>query len=219
MGLQYMYMKLSIAIILAIVVVATIVISYSMVPGSQSVDFRSSVNTLTNSVKQLNNNVTSLSERVDRLESQPAIVESKPGGITAMTDSGMEFMNSSYSKDTGVVYYTFDDIKNPIAGADAATFIALGVCRRVETSYSYYAKDKDRVYCGDTVIEGADAATFEFVGLFDENPGGMPTTSGIAKDKNCIYRGGKKVTDANGVCINPEKCSLSSDVNFCGVSI
>lgn len=106
-----------------------------------------------------------------------------------------------------------------ISGFDAETFQFLGVCGCVEKSCSYYVKDIEGAYCGydDKLekIQGADSQTFVYVGQFDENPGGLPVSSGIAKDKNCVYRGGKKVVDANGACVNPIACTAENLIADC----
>jgi len=90
---------------------------------------------------------------------------------------------------------------------DTATFEILGTCRCVEKSCSSYIKDKNNVYCYKSVMVDADAQSFEFIGLYDENPGGLPVTAGIAKDKTCIYRNGEKTLDANGKCVSPINCT------------
>lgn len=108
-----------------------------------------------------------------------------------------------------------------ILGLHAPTFQYLNICGCVEKSCTFYTKDERGVYCGYDnnfeKIQGADSATFEYVGEFDETPGGLPAYSGIAKDKFCIYRGGKKIVDVNNVCINPSVCTTNNLVTSCGL--
>lgn len=141
-----------------------------------------------------------------------------PPGMDTLT---FESIRGGYFRDKnnvyiGGIYEGFTQIKN----ADPATFQILNVCMSVEKSAGYYAKDKNYVYCGAAIIAGADPSTFEYVGQYDDNPGGMPLSSGIGKDKNCIYRRDKKLLDSAGMCVKPVTCtssSLVSNPSSCGI--
>lgn len=107
--------------------------------------------------------------------------------------------------------------------ADPATFQLLKPCRTAEVWKTFYSKDKNYVYCGDIVLPGADTLTFEYVGSYDydENTESfMPTSSGVAKDKNCIYRREQRIVDSSQRCIKPTGCtseSLSKNPKSCGI--
>lgn len=141
-----------------------------------------------------------------------------PPGIDTLTFENIrgEYFKDKSSVYIGGIYEGFTQIKN----ADPATFQILKVCMSVEKSAGYYAKDKSYVYCGTTIIASADPLTFEYVGQYDDNPGGMPLSSGVGKDKNCIYRRDKKVLDSIGICVKPTNCTTSSLANnpqSCGI--
>ena len=150
----------------------------------------------------------------------------------ALDVSTFEKVDLNYFKDKSNVY--FSDLifekkfgqssyyhLEPINGLDAGSFKYLGICGCVEKSCAFYVKDKNNAFCGYNdnlpIIDGADSATFEYVGQYNENPEGMPVSSGIAKDKNCVYRADKKVLDINDACFSPVNCTKDNLANGCGL--
>ena len=139
--------------------------------------------------------------------------------------STLKHIKGSYFRDKNNVYtlYSQDFILIDKANPDnfEASFVDnIGVCASAEMSVAYYAKDNDYVYCGTNVVNGADPVTFEYIGGYDEGFE-MPLSSGIGKDKNCIYRRGEKLLDSAGICIKPVNCTTNSLANnplSCGIS-
>lgn len=114
-----------------------------------------------------------------------------------------------YVKDKDAVFYDMGDWGKGLAkmeDADPATFRVLGTCFSKHGLSGSYAKDKNHVYCGETILSDADNNSFEYVGKLDyENP-----TSGslfIAKDKRCVWGRGIKVLDSQGKCVSPSNCT------------
>lgn len=117
-----------------------------------------------------------------------------------------------YVKDKNAVFYNMGDWGKglvKIERADVTTFHVLGTCFSAHGLSGSYAKDKNHVYCGETILADADTNSFEYVGKLDhENP-----TSGslfIAKDKRCVWGRGEKVLDSQGKCVNPSGCTPQS---------
>jgi hypothetical protein len=125
--------------------------------------------------------------------------------------------NSVYTGDNYAGGYVFD----ALAGSDPTTFQVLGICGSEEKSAAFYAKDKNHVYCGNEIVNVADPGTFVYVGSYNNNPGGMNSSIGIGKDKNCIYQANTPVKNNSGVCISPAACttqSLGSNPASCGIT-
>ncbi len=106
-----------------------------------------------------------------------------------------EVISNGYTKNKDSITYTFaeykDSTKNSvpkIPNVDLKTFKIIN---------QFYAKDKNKVYFMDTILEGADAKSFKEIDLCDIGCHSHATLndnySAIAKDKNYIYIGGKKL--------------------------
>ncbi len=127
----------------------------------------------------------------------------------------------TYIKDKNAVYVDEGDTDAgliKIQGADPATFEIVGPCYGAHGISGSYGKDKNQVYCGDKLIEGADSGSFEFLGSPDQEADGPFGLREVAKDKNCIYEGGRKVLDKKGVCVNPKNCTAQNLATSCGIS-
>jgi hypothetical protein len=109
-------------------------------------------------------------------------------------------LSNQYAKDKDHVFYAGSE--DPIVkGADAKTF-------QVFSDDSEYAKDSSSVYCGSSVLMGADSSSFQMVSLVGENGIGD-----VAKDKNHVYVGICQV--AGGV--DPKDCN-AQDLKRCGLT-
>lgn len=147
------------------------------------------------------------------------------GKSVAVKRTSLTVINYGYYTDGKNVYLEGDNNGDwkEIQGADPATFKVMDFqhsCRSVEKSYALFATDKNSVYCGLDRIVGADSASFVYIGSYDENPGGMDSSSGVASDKDCIYRNENPILDASGSCLNPSSCtsvSLAADPSSCGL--
>jgi hypothetical protein len=148
--------------------------------------------------------------------SNVGVLAKEPKIVLGATPDTFESINGSYFYDDDEVFLSSYETLHPIEGADSSTFELMSSCSCVEGSCSFYAKDAEQVYCGAEVID-ADPETFEYVGGFNENPGGLPVSSGIAKDKNCIFRAGEKVLDKNGTCVSPVLCGEDNITTDCGL--
>ena len=103
----------------------------------------------------------------------------------------------------------------PTKQIEARIFVGVELSFEIKTKLneSYAWKDAK-------IIAGADPSTFEYVGQYDDNPGGMPLSSGVGRDKNCIYRRDKKLLDSAGMCIKSTNCTANSLANnplSCGI--
>jgi hypothetical protein len=108
-----------------------------------------------------------------------------------------------------------------VVGVDPGTFeISEDICSSGEGNLSFYARDENNIFCGSSVIGGADIGTFTYIGLYSYGDG-MPWANGIAKDKNCVYMMSDRVTNAGGgPCFSPVDCdteSLKNDPTTCGL--
>ena len=143
-----------------------------------------------------------------------------PNIFTEIDPASFQQINSSlYFKDRNGVY--IDDRLGSLTllqGADPASFQVLGGCAGVEMSVTLYTKDQHIVWCGTEIIKNADPATFQYVGNYEKNTGGMPASSGIAKDKNCIYRAGLPILDDQGKCFSPVSCTTNSITTSCDIN-
>lgn len=112
-----------------------------------------------------------------------------------------------YAKDKNRVYFLgiYDD-NRPIAGLDPATFRVVGECGWAETYHSYAVADSLAVYAVDQPVAGADPTTFQIVGLVDNNPGGLSTGTGYAKDKNHVYKGCTEIVTG----VSPAQCTADN---------
>lgn len=118
-----------------------------------------------------------------------------------------KFKDVPYAKDKNHVYFLdiYDD-NQPIAGLDPATFRVIGECGWGETYHYYAVADSRSVYAVDKIVPGADPATFQIVGLVDNNPGGLSSGTGYAKDKNHAYKGCTKIVPG----VNPAQCTAEN---------
>lgn len=124
-----------------------------------------------------------------------------------------------YYKDANYVYnFAIQNGANVVTttpSVDAATFTGIG---------NGYFTDKNNVYYLDSYwnwskLDGADPATFEYVGSY-ANPGGMSYAESVGKDKSCIYEGSNKIVNSSGACVDPTGCtttSLVSNPSSCGL--
>lgn len=97
---------------------------------------------------------------------------SRPGG-TDGKNVGI-FSYESY------LYFYDSSIFTLIPNGDVSTFEVINL----PLSYDIYSKDKNNVYCGISILQNADSATFE------ENPdwiANMTTEKGIVRDRNHTY--------------------------------
>ncbi|MFC1749012.1 DKNYY domain-containing protein [Pseudomonadota bacterium] len=87
-----------------------------------------------------------------------------------------------YSKDNKYVYH----LKRKVIGADYKSFKAINSC---------HAKDKESGYYWEEKIEGSHGPSFEYVGAqgWDTNVDGIWGSYEYAKDKNYVYRDGKRI--------------------------
>lgn len=77
----------------------------------------------------------------------------------------------------------------PIADADLATFRTIGICKSVgRVSRTFYGQDKNHVYVNDGPVDGIDAPSFQYLGIFGTGDG-LPTDISISVDKNTVYLG------------------------------
>jgi hypothetical protein len=119
-------------------------------------------------------------------------------------------VNSQYAKDAHAVYYiqnngsTYDVL--PIADLDPSTFRVIGVCGGAETYQSYAVADAHSVYAVDQAVPAADPATFTIVGLVVNNPDGLSSETGYAKDKNHVYKSCSEVVPG----VNPAQCTADN---------
>jgi hypothetical protein len=105
----------------------------------------------------------------------------------------------NYLKTENGIYETGYDTLTKLEGVDAATFRVLGTCYSVEMSHGSYMVDKNHVYVGDKILEGADPNTFVLVGTItstqDEE---IPYALTFWKDKNYVYAHcGKLIAEAD----------------------
>lgn len=115
--------------------------------------------------------------------------------------------NMRYAKDKNYVYYlgSYDD-NHAIEGLDPKTFRVVGECGWAETYNWYAVADSQSVYIEDQPVAGADPETFQIVGMVDNNPGGLSTGTGYAKDKNHVYKGCTEIVPG----INPVQCTADN---------
>lgn len=75
-----------------------------------------------------------------------------------------------------------------VEGVDAETFRVLGSCIQVEMSGGSFMIDKNHIYAGDHILEGADTETFEKVADIPARADSeIPYSLSIWKDKDHIY--------------------------------
>lgn len=127
------------------------------------------------------------------------------GGADATTFAVIKDM--PYAKDKNYIYYfgIYDDNK-VISGLDPSTFRVVGECGWAETYHSYAVADSRAVYVVDQPVPGADPATFQIVGLVENNPEGLSTGTGYAKDKNRVYKGCTEIVPG----VNPAQCTADN---------
>lgn len=84
-----------------------------------------------------------------------------------------------------------------VKGIDLKTFTDIDVCASAEKAQSDYYKDKNHVYIDLDVQVNIDAATFEYLGNFN-NSNGMGYSVSYARDKNNVYFGCGSTVDEDG---------------------
>lgn len=125
--------------------------------------------------------------------------------------------SSTYFEDKNSVYLSDDEALMPLTGSDPSSFTIVGECASVEMSSAEYSKDATHVWCGTNIIKNADPVTFQIVGYNNSLDGEMPYSEGIAKDKNCIYRAGVPLVDAQGKCYDPTNCLSPTISTMCNL--
>lgn len=128
----------------------------------------------------------------------------------------------AYAKDKSHIYsiadYSSDYNKVRIVnGADLKTF------KEIISQYSgnlpgyAYAKDISHVYFYNSILQGVDSETFEFIAGGSCGYETEKCWPRVTKDKNCIYHDNKKVLGTDGVCINPIQCTKATTNTSCGI--
>jgi hypothetical protein len=174
---------------------------------------------LTNAHFRLSSDISTISvmasERDVSLESTSSPLVQSFSSTSTFFEIGNSYYfrhdNSIYIRDRSGSFTLF-------SGADPNTFQVLGLCVAVEMDGAMYTKDQFNVWCGMDKIQNADPATFQFVGDYDDNPGGMPSEAGIAKEKNCIYHDGSPILDQQGSCSSPSGCTVQTMTSTCEIN-
>ncbi len=110
-----------------------------------------------------------------------------------------EVISNGYTKNKDSITYTFaqykDSTKNSvpkIPNVDLKTFKIIN---------HFYAKDENKVYFMNIILEGADVASFQEIDLCDigchSHASLNDNYSAIARDKNYVYVAGKKIEGVN----------------------
>lgn len=111
----------------------------------------------------------------------------------------MEYVGGNYLKTENGIYRTGYDSLTKVEGVDHETFRMLGTCYSVEMSSGSYMIDKNHIYVGDQILEGADPETFEQIAVIPNGPDSeIPYTMTLWKDANRIYAHcGKVIVEAD----------------------